>query len=102
MIDSSKCKNLRELESKVKTEDVKAGIIWGVTSKCWQLKIVDLAHGNEKGVLVLVYGYLEQGPTTNDLQPGQYDLFDVNVTDEHVARDLSDVLQKGEVIVAIL
>ena len=61
-----------------------------------------LGQGHDEGELVVLHVELEERPPADDLEGGQHDPRDVDVRDEHVAGDLADVLEEGEVEVLVL
>ena len=72
------------------------------TSESRQFQVVHFGEGDNEGKLIIVYVELEEGTATNDLQAGQHDLLDVNMWDEDVAGDFSDVFQKAEIKIWVL
>ena len=73
-----------------------------LTSERRKLEIMHLGQRHDQGELIVLHVELEQVPPPNDLQAGQYNASEVNVGDEHIAGDLTDVVEEGEVQVLVL
>lgn len=72
-----------------------------LTSQHWCLQIFHLAKGDHQRKFFISYVKLEKRSSSDDLQIGQHDSFDVDMRDEHVASHFANVLQKAEIIVGI-
>ena len=61
-----------------------------------------LGQRHDQGELVVLHVELEQVPPPNDLEAGQHNAPEVHMGDEHIAGDLADVVEEGEVQVLVL
>lgn len=63
---------------------------------------VHLGRGDDERELLLVVGHLEQGPSANDLQTGEYYSSEIHVRNQHVTGHFPYVLQEAQVQILIL